>query len=86
MWAPLGRAGGWVSNRERGTHMKPLTLTIDLKVADDTGVLSREVLRIGADDTRELIRGINQNVTNTVLLLVIEAQDRQLAVPLSTGE
>ena len=61
--------------------MKPLTMTIDLQVSDGTETLAREVLRIGTNDTRELLRQIDCNVATTALALLIHAQQRQLDTP-----
>jgi len=58
--------------------MDSLTLTIDLQISDDNGRLARELLRIGADDTREMLRWIDSIVANTALTLLIEAQQRQI--------
>jgi len=58
--------------------MNPLTMTIDIKVLDGDDVLAREVLQLGADNTRELLRRIDGVVANTALTVLIEARERQL--------
>lgn len=66
--------------------MKPLTLTIDLQVSEGAERLAREVLQFGTDDTRELLRNIDNTIVNTALALLIEAQTRQLAAAPPAGE
>ena len=66
--------------------MKPLTMTIDIQVSDDSGRLARELLRFGADDTRELLRLIDSTVASTALTLLIIAQGRQLDNAQPAGE